>query len=308
MTPIATSLRPAAPGARPSVRVLIRIADTGMGIPLSKQHLLFKPFSQITGKGNTGGTGLGLVICELIVKTMGGSIVMQSDEGEGTTFFIEVPLVIGAEPQPRGDAPAASCDCGAGAEECWAAAGEGSAAVGCPPPRVSSTAPIVQVAARSAAADQRLAASPAEAAAAALRESSCNEDSFRHALGDCAPATPVGAAQNQKPPPLPRGAPKRAIPPHRSISLLRSRAQAELSKAFAAFSAGGWCAGGAGAGGGGGSTGSSGSGANNGGLVEEGPAEGVLAGARIVLALDRASLTVRCSRRGALSACSYHAC
>lgn len=75
--------------------ILFAIHDTGTGIPMAKQHLLFQSFVQadtsITRK--FGGTGLGLTICKNLVELMGGRIWFQSDEGRGSSFFFSIPYI-----------------------------------------------------------------------------------------------------------------------------------------------------------------------------------------------------------------------
>jgi len=66
----------------------LRIRDTGCGIPASLGEKVFVPY--FTTKG--AGTGLGLSIVERIVSEHGGSIRFESDEGAGTTFFVDLPL------------------------------------------------------------------------------------------------------------------------------------------------------------------------------------------------------------------------
>jgi PAS domain S-box-containing protein len=65
------------------------VTDTGIGIPKKKMHQLFKSFSQLDSSSTKryAGTGLGLAISKKIVGKMGGSIWLESEEGEGTTFF-----------------------------------------------------------------------------------------------------------------------------------------------------------------------------------------------------------------------------
>jgi two-component system sensor histidine kinase/response regulator len=75
--------------------VLYQVTDTGIGIPPSRFHKLFKEFSQVDTSTSRefGGTGLGLVICERLAKAMGGTIGAESQPGVGSTFWVCLPLV-----------------------------------------------------------------------------------------------------------------------------------------------------------------------------------------------------------------------
>lgn len=66
-----------------------KVQDTGIGIPREHQEKIFDCFSQITNSSNcqTGGTGLGLTICQSIVKQMQGEIWVRSEENLGSQFF-----------------------------------------------------------------------------------------------------------------------------------------------------------------------------------------------------------------------------
>ncbi len=79
-----------------SVRVEVR--DEGMGIPLSQQPQIFTKFfrGDAPASGITG-TGLGLAVSRDIVESHGGRIGFTSAEGEGTTFFVELPGVNGVK-------------------------------------------------------------------------------------------------------------------------------------------------------------------------------------------------------------------
>ncbi len=74
----------------------IEVKDTGLGIPPNKLDMVFKSFSQVdtTSTRKVGGTGLGLPISRSLVEMHGGRLWAESTgvEGEGSTFFIEIPL------------------------------------------------------------------------------------------------------------------------------------------------------------------------------------------------------------------------
>ena len=72
----------------------IEVKDTGRGIPTDKLHSIFERFQQVDASDSRskGGTGLGLAICRHIVERHGGRIWVKSVLGEGSTFFIHLPL------------------------------------------------------------------------------------------------------------------------------------------------------------------------------------------------------------------------
>lgn len=79
-------------------RLLLRITDTGIGIPFESHATLFDPFTQVDRSSSRQyeGTGLGLGICKNLVELMHGDIDFSSVEGEGTEFFVSIPLEIGS--------------------------------------------------------------------------------------------------------------------------------------------------------------------------------------------------------------------
>jgi PAS domain S-box-containing protein len=72
----------------------IRIQDQGRGIPAHKLETIFERFQQVDASDSRlkGGSGLGLAICRSIMHQHGGRIWAESTLGEGSTFFIQLPL------------------------------------------------------------------------------------------------------------------------------------------------------------------------------------------------------------------------
>lgn len=68
--------------------ISVKISDTGCGIPKHMRDTIFQPFVTTKPKG----TGLGLVVVSKIVSEHGGLIEVESQEGRGTTFNVELPI------------------------------------------------------------------------------------------------------------------------------------------------------------------------------------------------------------------------
>jgi two-component system sensor histidine kinase VicK len=73
------------------------VADTGIGIPAELQPIIFEKFTKARRPGLRGErtTGLGMSVIKTIVGLHKGHIRLESAEGKGTTFYIELPILMG---------------------------------------------------------------------------------------------------------------------------------------------------------------------------------------------------------------------
>jgi two-component system sensor histidine kinase SenX3 len=89
---IDTKLSPDGESTAPSVHIEVR--DHGVGIPAKDLERIFERFYRVDpGRAReTGGTGLGLSIVRHVAQNHGGTVLVDSREGEGSTFTLELPL------------------------------------------------------------------------------------------------------------------------------------------------------------------------------------------------------------------------
>ena len=83
--------------------IRIGVRDEGVGIPSAEQERIFEKFHRVPSvTGAVSGTGLGLYICRELVRRMGGRIWIESSEGIGSTFFVELPVALASTGTPSG--------------------------------------------------------------------------------------------------------------------------------------------------------------------------------------------------------------
>jgi two-component system sensor histidine kinase/response regulator len=81
--------------------ILFTVADDGPGIPSEYQEIIFRKFERVRAANapRVRSSGLGLTFCRLAVESHGGRIWVKSAEGEGSTFYVQVPLTPSEPPR-----------------------------------------------------------------------------------------------------------------------------------------------------------------------------------------------------------------
>lgn len=81
-----------------AIRLVLKVVDTGIGIPVDARDTIFQPFEQadVSTTRKYGGTGLGLSICKHLIDLMGGTIVILDNEvdGSGTVFEVVMTMAV----------------------------------------------------------------------------------------------------------------------------------------------------------------------------------------------------------------------
>jgi len=178
------------PPPPPRIELTLRVQDTGIGMALEDQQVLFNRFGQIAqapSRTYTGGSGLGLSICKLLLDLMGGRIAVDARPNQGATFTVQVPCDVASPAMVAALARNESAGAAATAAAVQYAADQASTARGSPVPSIASfTTASSRVASRAPSAEpsMSLTASTAPATTPVTSTSTSGNDSSDHSGSD----------------------------------------------------------------------------------------------------------------------------
>lgn len=72
--------------------MVVGVADQGIGVSAHEQSQIFRPFQRMANK-ESGGVGLGLIVCKRLIEAHNGRIWVESEPGKGSTFYISIPVL-----------------------------------------------------------------------------------------------------------------------------------------------------------------------------------------------------------------------
>jgi signal transduction histidine kinase len=81
--------------------VWVAVQDNGIGFEVEELDRLVQPFVRLHGRSDYEGSGIGLAICRRIVEQLGGELTAESAPGQGSTFWVRLPLA-GGQPVETG--------------------------------------------------------------------------------------------------------------------------------------------------------------------------------------------------------------
>ncbi|MEL7248077.1 MAG: ATP-binding protein [Bacteroidota bacterium] len=92
-----------------NAQLQISVQDTGVGIPATDIEQIFQRFQQASNAPKTGGSGIGLSLSRELTELMEGSLQVESELGQGSTFYLQLPfretITAAAEASPKQQAP-----------------------------------------------------------------------------------------------------------------------------------------------------------------------------------------------------------
>lgn len=105
------------PETQRQLTLRFEVEDTGIGIPASELENIFTMYYQVNGKKHAVGTGIGLAVSRQLVEAMGGTLSVDSEEGHGSCFVLELTVECLDEPEP--ESPRSRRSCGSCCSRAW---------------------------------------------------------------------------------------------------------------------------------------------------------------------------------------------